>query len=125
LDKLKQLGLIDKVAQAARAGRTPGPAPSTAESALEEEPQVVRLEATNSLLVHATAPQHAQIRMVLGHIDVAPQDQRTMRIYPIRHVDAEDVARKLQQFTAFSQLAASPAARGGSRRPDLPRRRRP
>jgi type II secretory pathway component GspD/PulD (secretin) len=112
LEKLRQLGLIDKAAQAAKAGKTPAPSPSVAESALEEEPQVVLLEATNSLLVNATATQHAQIRMVLAHIDVAPQDQRTMRIYPIRHVDADDVARKLQQFTAFSQPAASPGGTG-------------
>lgn len=103
LDKLKQLGVIDKAGTMAKTGKATG----TTESAPEDEPQVVLLEATNSLLVNATTQQHAQIRMVLDHVDVIPQDLRTMRVYSIRHVDAENVARKLQQIAGSSQAAAS------------------
>jgi len=106
LEKLKQLGIVDKAGAAAKTGKASGPA-GTTEAAPEDEPQVVLLEATNSLLVNATAQQHVQIRMVLDHIDVAPQDLRTTRVYRIRYVDAEDVARKLQQLAGSSQAAAS------------------
>lgn len=106
LEKLKQLGIVDKTGAVAKTGKASGPA-GTTEAAPEDEPQIVLLEATNSLLVNATAQQHAQIRMVLDHIDVAPQDLRTTRVYRIRYVDAEDVARKLQLLAGSSQAAAS------------------
>jgi type II secretory pathway component GspD/PulD (secretin) len=115
MEKIKQLGIIEASGQTARTAKAPG-APGTTESAPQQEAQVVLLEATNSLLVHATAPQHAQMRMVLDYIDVAPQDTRVMRVYRIRHVDVEDVARKLQQFELSGQTipAAAPARASGS-----------
>ncbi|MEN6336840.1 MAG: secretin N-terminal domain-containing protein, partial [Phycisphaerales bacterium] len=107
LEKLTQLGLIDRSGQAMKAGKTQGTPSGAAESVQEDELQVVLLEATNSLLVNATAGQHSQLRMVLDYIDVAPQDQRTMKVYTIRHVDADDVARKLEQLAIFSQAGVS------------------
>jgi len=106
LDKLKQLGIVDKANVSARTAKPSGPA-GPIETSIEEEPDVVLLEATNSLLVNATSQQHAQLRMVLNYIDVAPQDTRALRVYSIKHVDAQDVARKLQQLDHGSGEAAS------------------
>lgn len=75
----------------ARAGRTQ-------RDALTEEPIVVVLEATNQLLVKATQDQHARIREFLSHIDVSPEDLRTLRGYEIQYVDAEEVRTKLEEL---------------------------
>jgi type II secretory pathway component GspD/PulD (secretin) len=111
LDKLLQLGVIDRSAHgASRAAKTSPTAAGALEAAPGEQPQVVLLETTNSLLVNATGPQHEQIQRITRYLDVAPQDLRTLKVYAIKHMDAEDVARKLQQLQAVGQVAA-PMAR--------------
>jgi type II secretory pathway component GspD/PulD (secretin) len=111
LDKLLQLGVIDRSAPgASRPAKTSPTAAVAIETAPGEQPQVVLLETTNSLLANATGPQHQQIQKIMRYIDVAPQDLRTLKVYAIKHVDAADVARKLQQLQAVGQVAA-PAAR--------------
>ena len=63
-----------------------------------EEPQVVLLEPTNSLLVNATAQQHEQIQTILDHVDVLAQDLRTFKVYRIENVEALDVVPKLSEL---------------------------
>ena len=111
LEKLLQLGVIDRTEHGAPRAAKASAAPAGATDATPgEQPQVVLLETTNSLLVNATGQQHEQIQEIIRYIDVAPQDLRTLKVYTIKHVDAEDVARKLQQLQAVGQVAA-PAAR--------------
>jgi len=110
LDKLRQLQITDPAASAGtKAPKAGTAAAGTTEAAAAEQPQVVLLETTNSLLVNATAQQHTQLRMVIDYIDVSSQDLRTLRVYNIRHTGAEEVARKLQQLQVIGPVAASSA----------------
>ncbi len=91
--------------------------------ALTEEPVVAVLEATNQLLVKATKEQHSQIREFLGHIDVSPEDLRTLQVYEIQHVDAEEVRNKLEELDIISATGspsittATRTTRPGATRP--------
>jgi len=106
--KLQELEIIGKAAQTSRTFATAptlGPSPSTRtgmtdaiEGPLVEEPQVVVLATTNSLLINATEEQHARIETIISFVDVAPQDLRTLRVYEIEHIDADEMKRKLQEL---------------------------
>ena len=108
VEKLETLGVI---------GRTkPSPAPTTPPAILAsqisspaaggdvtattktEATQVTVLDATNSLLINATDEEHARIREVVDHIDVAPQDLRYLEVYDVKFVDAEAMRQKLIEF---------------------------
>ncbi len=112
LSKLQELEVLGPAA----AGRTRMGAPATrtpaggAASALTEEPVVAVLEATNQLLVTAVPQQHARIEEFLGHVDVSPEDLRTLHVYEIRHVEAQQVKTKLEE------LAMTGASAAGARR---------
>jgi type II secretory pathway component GspD/PulD (secretin) len=103
-EKLKEL----RIAGEGRQTTTPiQPSPQSASSktgpgqatgSLVEEAQTTVLETTNSLLVNATEEQHNEIATVIRYIDVAPEDLRLLRIYPVEHVDAEEVERQLSKF---------------------------
>ena len=100
---LEKLGIISRSSPARdrsfRAG-PPGSSPqiTTVQSALTEEPQVVLLESSNCLLINATQEQHRQIQSILGLMDVARQDRRDFEVYPIQHVDAKEVVKKLDEL---------------------------
>ena len=89
-NKLEELGIVTTQARAATTGRgrlsrpgsrptpktgakTPTPVTTAAEGAMEEapgeEPQVVILESTNSLLVNATKEQHLRIATIISYVD--------------------------------------------------------
>ncbi len=117
--KLGELGIITGTTETRRTTREisrpgqppvqPQPTPSAAGTtgaaeALVEQPQVVIIEATNSLLVNATPEQHAQIAMIIGYVD-SEQLQAAIdyRVYPLENQDPEklaDVLTKLIQETA-------------------------
>jgi type II secretory pathway component GspD/PulD (secretin) len=69
------------------------------EESLVEQPQVVVIEATNSLLVNATAEQHAQVSTIIGYVD-----SETLRkaipyvIYPLENQKPEDLAGVLEKL---------------------------
>jgi general secretion pathway protein D len=69
----------------------------TAQQGPIEEPQVVVIEATNSLLVNATVEQHAQIAKIIGFLDNEIED-RPYKIYPIENSSAEHLAEILQSL---------------------------
>ena len=73
-------------------------ADTTDDNILAGEPHVVILEATNQLLVNAGREQHAQIKEFLSYIDIMPEDRRTLEIYKINYVEAEEVTRKLGEL---------------------------
>ncbi|MHC4484551.1 MAG: type II secretion system protein D [Planctomycetota bacterium] len=63
----------------------------TTEEALVEEPQVVVVQATNSLLVSATDEQHIRIAEVLGYVDSEPETIN-YKVYPLENQDPNHLA---------------------------------
>ena len=107
-DKLIELGMITQeksTQKTSLASTQPKPSPpfvtdvpSPPGGSLVEEPRVVVLEATNALLVNATQEQHAQIAEIIGYVDEIQPDSRTIKVYKINHIDAEEAQRKLAQL---------------------------
>ena len=65
----------------------------------EEEPQVVIVESTNSLLVNATPEQHARIAEVLAYVDSETIEQAIPYvIYGLENQAPEDLAEVLQKL---------------------------
>ncbi len=100
---VEKLNVLDVASRGDQAGRPPRGSKTPAPETSDERPQVVLLEATNSLLVNATSQQHDQIATIIGYVDVLPQDTRTLKAYDIQHADAEDVVRKLQDLGFIGQ----------------------
>jgi len=112
IDKLGALGITSGGAgttttrrpTTARARTTPGKpaAPRTGAAAKEElteEPQVVLIESTNSLLVNATAEQHARIAVIIGYVDIEPEQASVPYVvYPLENQDPEELADVLNQL---------------------------
>jgi type II secretory pathway component GspD/PulD (secretin) len=99
LEKLQQLKVLGGSSASAGKSRTrKSDKSTTAGSALNEEPIVVVLEATNQLLIKADREQHAQISESLNNIDVSLEDRRSLRAYEIQHVDAQQVKDKLEEL---------------------------
>jgi len=104
---LKELGIIDtagsgigpKPGPAAR-GKTPAATTTTAEGPVSlDEPQVVMLEFTNSLLVNATPEQHIQITRIISYIDREPlQAAIPYRIYRLENQEPEALAEVLNNL---------------------------
>jgi type II secretory pathway component GspD/PulD (secretin) len=111
--KLEQLGIIT----AARTGTTtrpftavrdritptgqpaPGAQPSSTQEFTAEEPQVIVIESTNSLLVNATAEQHLRIATIIGYVDSEPEQASTnYAVYPLENQDPEEMAKVLNQL---------------------------
>ena len=62
-----------------------------------EEPQVIVIEPTNSLLVNATAEQHVKIAEILSHVD-AKTDKEEIRykLYPLENQSPDHLAKILE-----------------------------
>ena len=112
-DKLSELGIIGavtarpsrrapargKAAAAAPAKPATPAAASAEEEPLVEEPQVIVIESTNSLLVNATAEQHAQIAMIIGYVDSETIQQAIpYEIYSLENQKPEDLAAVLEKL---------------------------
>lgn len=108
-DKLVELGIIGAGtgrpgAPSPGAKRQPSKAPAPTPGritgeALVEEPQVVIIESTNSLLVSATAEQHLQIATIIGYVDSETLEQAIpYRIYGLENQKPEDLATVLQKL---------------------------
>ncbi|MFZ0035450.1 MAG: secretin N-terminal domain-containing protein [Sedimentisphaerales bacterium] len=78
----------------------PTPAATSSEtSPLAEEPQVVVIESTNSLLVNATPEQHIQIATIISYVDsVTLTKSIPYVIYSLENQAPEDLAGVLQKF---------------------------
>ncbi len=111
--KLEEIGIIGQgqpVRTTSRAPVSPAPAKAPAPrppasttsattTALVEEPQVVIIEATNSLLVNATAEQHAQIEQILAYVDSEAEEGIVpYEVYPLENQDPEELAGVLNQL---------------------------
>ena len=100
VNKLGEFGIVGgarPTAARAKAAKPRTPAP-TAE-ALVEQPQVVIIESTNSLLVNATDEQHTQIAVIIGYVDSETLEQAIPYvIYSLENQDPEDLAEVLQKL---------------------------
>jgi len=117
VEALKELNIIDTAVGSTSTASTTGkrtvtrgsgenvtqPAAVTAalsggesETAILDQPQVVMLETTNSLLVNATPEQHTQIQKIISYIDREPiQAAIPYRIYRLENQDPEELAETL------------------------------
>ncbi|MFA7485519.1 MAG: secretin N-terminal domain-containing protein [Phycisphaerae bacterium] len=69
------------------------------EEGLVEKPSVVLVEATNSLLVNATAEQHAQIATIIAFVDTQPQEAATNYVvYPLENQDPQELVNVLNDL---------------------------
>lgn len=107
--KLEELEIIGKAAQTSRtspAAPTAAPSPSartgttdTIEGTLVEEPQVVVLATTNSLLINATEEQHAQIATIIGYVDTeSPEQAIPYEIYFLENQEPNRLAGVLEKI---------------------------
>jgi len=86
-------------APGAPAPAAPAPAATAEVEPLVEQPQVVVIESTNSLLVNATAEQHIRIATIISYVD-SETLQRAIpyEIYALENQNPEDLAEVLQKF---------------------------
>ena len=104
---MKEFGVVDIVGAGTtpgpQAARTPQPQPTPVEtgqgSVSLDQPQVVMLESTNSLLVNATPEQHIQISQIISYIDREPvQAAIPYRIYRLENQEPEALAEVLNNL---------------------------
>ena len=100
VEAMKEFGIVESAgtpsAPTARpAGAAPAPQGATAIISLDQ-PQIVKLETTNSLLVNATPEQHIQISRVISYIDREPVEAAIpYRIYRLENQEPEALAEVL------------------------------
>ncbi|MDI6448421.1 secretin N-terminal domain-containing protein [Anaerobaca lacustris] len=86
-------------AAAAVSAATGTPMPEIDERGPVGEPQVVVVESTNSLLVNATAEQHARIETIISFVDSETcEDEIPYRIYPLENSSPGHLAQVFQSL---------------------------
>jgi type II secretory pathway component GspD/PulD (secretin) len=111
VEALKEFDIVTGVATASKPsgartvtgppGAQPQPAAAVESSsqgglAAIDQPQVITLESTNSLLVNATPEQHIQISRIISYVDREPvQAAIPYKIYRLENQDPEDLATTL------------------------------
>jgi len=94
-EKLEALGLLGSRKTETKSPK--GTVPNTGEPEhIGDSPQVIVIEATNSLLVNATWEQHQRILRILQYVDVTAVDQRNLHVYAIENIGAGEVLTKLE-----------------------------
>jgi len=75
------------------------PAAAAVGGPLVEEPQIVIVESTNSLLVNATAEQHLRIVTIISYLDAETlEEEIPYKIYPLENQDPELMAGVLNEL---------------------------
>ena len=114
-NKLEELGMIGpkpettptRLTSPTAAARTPVTKPEVASTefgfttaeALLEEPQVVVIEATNSLLVNATPEQHIRIATIINYVDSQMDlEEMPYQLYPLENQSPDHLAEVLQSL---------------------------
>jgi general secretion pathway protein D len=104
VEALKEFGIIVSAGAVAPAAAGPAASPAPQAGAAAggvslDQPQVVKLEATNSLLVNATPEQHIQISRIVSYIDREPvQAAIPYRIYRLENQEPEALAEVLNNL---------------------------
>ncbi len=65
-------------------------------------------ERTNRVLMIGVEEQLAVVEDLVSALDVEQQDLRALQLYPMKHVDAEEVAQKLQELGIISRVPETP-----------------
>jgi len=110
-EKLAEFGITGAAPKTSRSSRirsrpatekSARPTPSAAaaqQGPLEGQPQVVIIEATNSLLVNATAEQHLRIATIISYVDSETLTEAIpYKIYSLENQDPEDLASVLNEL---------------------------
>ncbi len=71
-------------------------------------------ERTNRVLMIGYAEQLAVVEELIGALDVAQQDLRVRKIYDVRHVEADEVKRKLQELELLDSAGADRGSPGST-----------
>jgi len=75
------------------------PASQSGSESTEELPQVVVVDAINSLLINATAQQHVEITEILAYVDARPDETATPYVvYRLENQEPEELADILDQL---------------------------
>jgi general secretion pathway protein D len=113
--KLEELGMVGpkpettptRLTSSTTAARPPVTKPeavtteygATTTEALLEEPQVVVIEATNSLLVNATPEQHVRIATIINYVDSQTElEEMPYQLYPLENQSPDHLAEVLQSL---------------------------
>jgi len=83
---------------------------STTAAKGEQEPATVYLDAderTNRILMIGTQEQLDEVEELIDTLDVAQQDLRALKLYKMRHVDAEEARRKLEELRIITPVQRS------------------
>lgn len=108
MTKLTELGIVKKATRpTGKAAKGEQAEAAAEEKTPDEELQVVLLEATNALLVNATSEQHERMLEIIQHIDNSPQDLRKVKVYPVEHMEAQDVLDKLEKLGVIESASGS------------------
>jgi type II secretory pathway component GspD/PulD (secretin) len=88
-------------------------------------------ERTNRILMIGTQEQLDEVEELIDTLDVAQQDLRTLKLYKIKHVDAEEARKKLEELRIITPIQrstypySSSRLTGGARQPTTSTRTTP
>ncbi len=96
-------------ARSSRRTRTPAP---TVEPASRGKIRIITDERTNSLILLASRSQLDDIRELIRTLDVPVEGQGRIRVYYLKHADAEELAQTLQGLLTGQAQAGRTTGRG-------------
>ena len=89
------------------------PTPSTASNSSKPSIYLDSDERTNSILMIGQEEELAVVKNLIDSLDVAQQDIRSLRVYEVQHVDAEDVRKKLEELGIVGASRSASAGTSG------------
>jgi general secretion pathway protein D len=101
-------GGVARLPTRARRPTQAGAQPGSAELATKGQVRIITDERTNSLIVLASRPRTAEIREVVGRLDVPVKGGGRIHVYYLKYADAEELANTLSAL-----LSGQPAAPTG------------
>ncbi|TSA51897.1 MAG: hypothetical protein D4R45_07850 [Planctomycetaceae bacterium] len=101
---------VRQAEQAAARARTSVRTPTTAQQSDTTQPTVYldADERTNRILMIGLNKQLDEVEELISTLDVVQQDLRSLELYKINHVDAEDVKKQLEELGIISPTLTSP-----------------
>jgi general secretion pathway protein D len=69
-------------------------------------------ERTNSILMIGQEAELVVVENLIDALDIAQQDLRSLRVYEMQHVDAEEVRKKLEELGIIGASRATPSTSG-------------
>jgi len=69
-------------------------------------------ERTNSILMIGQEEELTVVENLIDALDIAQQDLRSLRVYEMQHVDAEEVRKKLEELGIIGASRATPSTSG-------------